>query len=223
MGFVPKSDEEQLLELEAALAHMVALAKHFHETNQGHYLLGIITQLRALVAFDPTGKSKALRPLLLDQADKYDVELRLFSRPPKPRKGAPGLAGSILAYKTWSVFPKGDFLQYTLRDWLLVRAFYNDRRNEYENRNRLIRDLANKSAAHYDDHVTEFADSIRRGFGSRYKGDQFFIVDTSAAICYLGIRFIRIMKARIEGRDPSVDSSISSLDAEFEALRISMT
>lgn len=222
MANVPKSDEERLLELETALVHMSALTKHFHESREGHYLLGVITQLRALVAFDPTGKSKTLQPLLLNQADKYSVELAFFSRPPKPRNGEHGLAASILGYKTWSVLPSGEFIRYTLREWLLVRAYHNDRRNEYESRNRLIRDMANKSAAHYDDHVTEFADSIRRGFGSRYNGTQFFVVDTAAAVFYLGVRFIRTMKARIEGRDPTTDQSISELDAEFQALKISI-
>ena len=181
---IPKSDEEQLLELEAALAHMAALAKHFHETRQGHYLLGCLTQLRALVAFDPTGKSRTLNPLLLNQADKFGVELSFFSRPPKPRKGEPGLAASILGYKTWSVLPVGDYCRYTLREWLLVRAYHNDRTNEYESRNRLIRDMANKSAAHYDDHVTEFADSIRRNLGSRYSGDSVFCYR------YVGCRYL---------------------------------
>jgi hypothetical protein len=82
--------------------------------------------------------------------------------------------------------------------------------------------MANKSAAHYDDHVSESADSIRRGFGSNYRGDQFFIVDTAAAVHYLGVRLIRIMKARTEGRDVGTDQSIADLDAEFQALRISM-
>jgi hypothetical protein len=219
---VPKTDEERLLELETALVHMAALVKHFHEKREGHYLLGVITQLRALVAFDPTGKSRTLRPLLLDHADKFGIELSLFSRPPKPRKGEPGLAASMIAFKTWSVLPAGDFCRYSLREWLLARAYFNDRTKEYESRNRLIRDMANKSAAHYDDHISEFADSIRRGSGSNYRGDQFFIIDTAAAVYYLGVRFIRIMKARFEGRDAEADQSIADLDVEFQALRISM-
>jgi hypothetical protein len=211
-----------LLELETALVHISALTKHFHEKREGHYLLGVITQLRALVAFDPTGKSQNLRPLLLNRAEKFGVELAFFSRPPKPRKAEPGLIGSVIAYKTWSILPTGDFIRYTLREWLLARCYFNDRTKEYENRNRLIRDMANKSAAHYDDHITEFSDSLRRDFGSNYSGDQFFTIDTAAAIYYLGVRFIRIMKARIEGRDPDTDISIGDLDAEFQALRISM-
>lgn len=222
MSKVPKSDEDQILELENALVHISALTKHFHERREGHYLLGVITQLRALVAFDPTAKSKTLNPLLLNLADKFDVELSLYSRPPKPRNAEPGLIGSIVGYKTWSVFPGGDFCRYTLREWLLVRAYLNDHTKEYQNRNRLIRDLANKSAAHYDDHITEFADSIRRGFGSNYSGEQFFTIDTASAVYYLGVRFIRIMRARIEGRDPQADKSIVDLDNEFHALRISM-
>ena len=219
---IPKSDEERLLELETALVHMSELVRHFHEARQKHYLLGVVTQLRALVAFDPTGKSKTLQPLLLNQAEKYGVELVIFSSPSKPRKGEPGLVGSVIAYKTWSTIPVDGFRKYALREWLLARAFFNDRSKEYESRNRLIRDLANKSAAHYDDHVSELADSVRRGSGSNYTGEQFFIIDTSAAIYYLGVRFIRTMKAQIEGRDPANDESIMALDAEFQALRISM-
>jgi len=222
MAKILKSDEEQILELETALVHISALAKHFHERREGHYLLGIITQLRALVVFDPTGKSKTLKPLLLILADKFEVELSLFSRPPKPRNAEPGVVGSIIGCKTWSISPTADFCRYTLREWLLVRAYLNDHTKEYENRNRLIRDMANKSAAHYDDHITEFADSIRRGFGSNYSGEQFFTIDTAAAVYYLGVRFIRTMKARIEGRDPQTDKSITDLEVEFEALRISM-
>src|SRR5438309_62030 len=115
MATIPKSEEEQLRELETALVHTAALTKHFHEEREGHYLLGVVTQLRALVAFDPTGKSKTLCPLLLDQADKFGVELSFFSRPPEPRKGEPGLIGNVLAYKTWSVLPAGNFCRYTLR------------------------------------------------------------------------------------------------------------
>ena len=129
---------------------------------------------------------------------------------------------SILGYKTWSVLPRSNYQRYKLRDWLLVPAYHNDQSNEYLSRNQLIRDMANKSAAHYDDHVTELTDSVRRISGSRYNGDQFFVIDTSAAICYLGIRFIRIMKARIEGRNPDADQSIANLDVEFEALNISI-
>ncbi|MEA2920497.1 MAG: hypothetical protein QOF07_460, partial [Bradyrhizobium sp.] len=44
MATVPKTEEEQLLELETALVHIAALAKHFHEKREGHYLLGIVTQ-----------------------------------------------------------------------------------------------------------------------------------------------------------------------------------
>ncbi|WP_164639783.1 hypothetical protein, partial [Rhodopseudomonas sp. BR0G17] len=190
--------------------------------REGHYLLGIVTQLRALVGFDPTGKSKTLRPLLLNQADKFGIELSLFSRPPKPRKAEPNLVGSIIGYKTWSVLPGGDFCRYTLRDRLLVRAYYNDVTREYDNRNRLIRDMANKSAAHYDDHVSGFADSIRRSSGSNYTGEQFFVIDTSSAIYYLGVRFIRTMRALIDGRDPASDESIRGLDTEFQDLKISM-
>lgn len=168
---IPKSDEEQIIEMEKALAHMASLAKHFHETREGHYLLGVLTQLRALVAFDPTGRSRSLRPLLLEQANKYSIELNLFSRPPKPKKGQPGLVGSVLAFKTWSVLPQGDFCKYSLREWLLVPAYHNSSTNEFESRNALIRGMADKSAAHYDDHVTELADSVRRGLGSRYSRD----------------------------------------------------
>lgn len=82
--------------------------------------------------------------------------------------------------------------------------------------------MANKSAAHYDDHISESTDSIRRSFGSKYNGEQFFTIDTSAAVYYLGVRFIRTMKARIEERNPDLDESIAALDAEFQALRISM-
>src|SRR5690242_5039034 len=188
MASVPKTDEQQLLELESALAHISASAKRFHESRQGHYLLGCLTQLRALVAFDPMGKSRSLKPLLLNQAEKFGVELALYSRPPKLRKGERNMVGAILAYKTLSVKPNGDFQLYTLREWLFVRTYHNERTNEYENRNRLIRDMADKSAAHYDDHVTEYADSIHRGFGGRYKGDQFFVIDTSAAVYYLGVK-----------------------------------
>lgn len=219
---IPKSEEELLKELDAALAHMAALAKHFHESRQGHYLLGVLTQLRALVAFDPSGRSQSLRPFLLETAEKYKIELSLFSRPPKPKMGEPRLAASILAYKTWSVLPQGYFIKYTLREWLLVPAYHNDKTNEFENRNKLIRDMANKSAAHYDDHVTNLADSVRRGFGNRYNGDQFFIIDTAAAVCYLGARFFRVWNVLADGLDPSTDPRVTSLDAEFQALRISM-
>ena len=83
---IGKTDEEQLLELETALVHMSAMAKHFHETRQGHYLLGCLTQLRALVAFNPAKRGNSLNPLLLVQAEKYGVELSIFSRPPKASK-----------------------------------------------------------------------------------------------------------------------------------------
>jgi hypothetical protein len=219
---VLKSDEERILELETALVHISMLAKHFHEKREGHYLLSVLTQLRALVAFDPSGRSRTLNPLLLVLADKYEVELSLFSRPPKPRNAEPGLVGAILGYKTWSVFPVGDFSRYTLREWLLVRAYLNDHTKEYENRNTLIRDMADKSAAHYDDHITEYTDSIRRGSGSNYSGEQFFIIDTAAAVYYLGVRFIRTMKARVEGRDPQFDKSIADLDNDFQSLQISI-
>jgi hypothetical protein len=219
---IPKTEEELLGELDAALAHMAALTRHFHESRQGHYLLGVLTQLRALVAFDPMGRSQTLNPLLLKTAEKYNIGLNLYSRPPESKKGEPGLIGSVLAYKTWSVLPQGGFQRFTLREWLLAPAYHNDKTNEYESRNKLIRDMANKSAAHYDDHVTTSADSVRRGFGSRYSGDQFFIIDTSAAVYYLGARFFRVWNVLTDGLDPATDTRVTTLDAEFQALKISM-
>ncbi len=88
---ISKSDEEQVLELETALVYMPSLVKHFHEARQNHYLLGVITQLRALVAFDPTGKSKKLQPLLMGALLEAFLEWDGQRRPRvKPRKLASG-------------------------------------------------------------------------------------------------------------------------------------
>ena len=65
---IPKSEEEILLELETALLHTSAMAKHFHDTREGHYLLSIVTQLKAQIE----GRDPASDPSIAD----LDVEFQ---------------------------------------------------------------------------------------------------------------------------------------------------
>jgi hypothetical protein len=106
--------------------------------------------------------------------------------------------------------------------WLLAPAYHDDSRNLYKCRNDVIREVANKAAAHYDHNVTPLHDSLLRTFGSRYNGIQFFVIDTSAAVVYLGARFIRLRKLKVLGvADPDKHTAITSLDQEFHELKIS--
>lgn len=220
-----KTKEERLVELELALHAMRNAAGHFHSEKDQSYLLTIVTQLRALVAFkpgQPKKKHQNLKPLLLDMADSEDIPLRLYSMPPKPKHGPKGLAVAILASKTWSVFPVAGYQQYTLRERLLAPAYHDDSRNLYKSRNDVIREIANKAAAHYDHNVTPLHNSMRRTFGSGYNGIQFFAIDTSAAVVYLGARFIRLQKLKVLGEtEPEKHKAITSLDQEFHELKIS--
>lgn len=226
MASIRKSRTERLEELEASLRLIHNCTKHFHETRDQSYLLGVLSQLRALVSFnpsEPSNRRKRLKPLLLDLADQESIPLRLFSAPPKPENGPPGLAASILAFKTWSVDAKQGHVLFDLKQWLLAPAFHVDSKNVYKPRNDVIRQLTEKGAVHYDEDVGEIVDSMRRTFGSRYSGVEFFIVDTACAVFYLGTRYLRISKLRAAAvDDPECHESIVQLDREFENVKISM-
>jgi hypothetical protein len=142
--------------------------------------------------------------------------------PPKPEHGPSGMAGAILAYKTWAPQPKDGFQRYTLREWMGTRAYHLDTKNTYFNRNDLVRQLTEKSAVHYDEDVGELADTMRRNFGSNYNGVQFFIVDTAAAVFYCGAKFLRTRDVTLRGEDVATDPGLAKLDKEFDELRISL-
>lgn len=196
--------------------------RHFHEKREEFYLIAVLSQLRALASFDPKSKSRSLNPLLIDLARESDFELELYSIPPKPKKGPPGMAGAILTSKTWSSRQVPGFEQYKLRDWLLARAYHSDTSNTYFNRNDLIRQLSEKSAVHYDKDVGELVDTMRRSFGSNYNGVQFFIVDTAAAVFYCGAKYLRTRDLEQRGENASTDVGLQKLDDEFFNLQISM-
>lgn len=221
-----KTLDERFAELDMSLRLVVRCCKHFHETKDDCYLLGVLSQLRALVSFKPwetKEKGKTLRPLLLDLAEKENIALRLYSYPPKPEKGPPNLAGHILSMQTWSVFPADGFQEYALRDWIQARAYHVHSTNTYRSRNDVIRQLTEKGAVHYDEEVGEIVADLKGIFSSKFNGMQFFVLETAKAIGYLGVRLLIVRQLRQEGvLNPERHDRVLSHDKEFAAVRLTL-
>jgi hypothetical protein len=144
-----KTTEERMAELEASSRLIHKCMQPFHNERDDCYLVGVLSQLRALVSFnprEPREKRRALKPLLLDLADRAGVPLELFSIPPKPEHGPKGLVGAILASKTWSVSPVPGYQKYALEEWPLAPAYHVDSKYIYKPRNDVIRQLTEKGA-----------------------------------------------------------------------------
>jgi len=218
---VPKSDDELLGDLQSALTIIREGAQAFHLRKERHHLINVMVQLRAIASFNPA-KRGGSESLLHQISVQHGIELSLYSIPPKPRKGPPGLVGSVLASQTWSVRPQNGLVQYSLREWLLTPAYHDDSDNSFHSRNKIIREVANKTGAHYDDHVSTLTDSVRRGFGSKYRYDDFFVLDTSSAIFYLGSRLLRIIECKKAGLRQEDDKIIQALEHDFSGMRISL-
>ena len=76
---------------------------------------------------------------------------------------------------------------------------------------------------HYDTDVALLVDSLRRASSSGYDGLQFFMLDTSAAVFYLGARLLRIVELKSAGSgDPERGQPVADLDRNFEQLKINM-
>jgi len=219
-----KTRDERLGELSQSLNFIRNMIRQFHASGDDSCLyLGVAPQLRALVCMNPNNPKSQMRPLLLDLADELQTNLTLQSGPAKPKVPETGLLASIIALKTWAVIPKPRFQTYSLRNWMLARAYHANPANEYHSRNDIVRNLTDKGAVHYDTDVALLVDSFRRTFSSGYDGLQFFMLDTSAAVVYLGSRLLRIVELKSSGSgDPEREQPVADLDRNFEQLKINM-
>ena len=188
-------------------------------TRDEAYLLSVKATLRSLVA---TG-GRSLTPLLIDIAENLQIPLEFYALPAKSGAPRAGLVASVRAWRSWHVFQRPDLDKFTLRGWLLSPAYFIDRTHQYATTNDVLRQLAETDGgAHFDLDIKNIVDSLRRSAGSRYDGVQFFLVELSALVFWLGKRLLLVHDRRLKGLDFSHDAEICEHDKEFDALIISM-
>ena len=76
--------------------------------------------------------------------------------------------------------------------------------------------------SHYDRVIKEIVDELQRQSGSRYNGIQFFLVELSALVYWLGKRLLFCIDCNTRGIDSSNDEDIKKLDEYFNNLHISI-
>jgi hypothetical protein len=114
--------------------------------------------------------------------------------------------------------------------WALQRTssierttYFIDRTHQYATTNDVLRQLAETDGgAHFDLDIKNIVDSLRRSTGSRYDGLQFFLVELSALVFWLGKRLLLIHDRRSTGLDFLYDAEICEHDKYFDSLIISM-
>lgn len=209
----------RLDELSMALRALNNSCANFNRTRDDAYLLDVMGRLRALVAMGGSNMS----PLLIEIADGQGIPLEFYSHAPKPEKAPVGLAAHIYAYKTWSVKQQPNMQKYLLKEWLEAPAYFVDQTRDFRTRNQVIKHLSNKEGgSHYDKKVALIVDNLKRTTGSNYNGIQFFLMDVSCLVYWLGTRLLFAIE---DGNNEALtegDSRIVGLDVEFDKVRISM-
>jgi hypothetical protein len=216
---VQKTIDYRLHELETGLRNLEMNTLGFMQTRDEAYLLSVKAMLRALVA---TG-GRNLTPLLIDIAAKLEIPLEFYALPAKSGDPPAGLVSSTRVWRSWQVFQRPDLRKFVLREWLLSPAYFIDRTHQYATTNDVLRQLADTDGgAHFDLDIKNIVDSLRRSTGSRYDGLQFFLVEVSALVFWLGKRLLLVHDRRSKSLDFLHDAEIHEHDKEFDTLNISM-
>lgn len=166
------------------------------------HLLNVKTQLRALIA---TG-NRNMKPLLLDLADKLNIDLTIYTLIPVDQNEVlPDAEGNSLLYdvpmpKTWHPKPIDLFEKTTFRNWMQESHSKGLGMNDYVNRNKLLREIADTSATHFDEEIGDLLEYIKgnmtnpvvneRGEVLELNGLDLFIVDLATATCWAGSKFL---------------------------------
>ena len=215
-----KNIKYRLTELDTALKALEIGIGNFNKTHEEAHLLGVKATLRALIALG----GRNMTPLLIDVAKYLNLPLEFYSTAPKKQSDIePGLAVSIIAAKSWFVYPRKDLQKFTLEEWLMSPAYFLSNTREYRNRNDVLRQISeSEGGAHFDRVVKEIVEELQRQSGSRYNGIQLFLVDLSALVFWLGRRLLLINDCHSKGIDPSNDERIKKHDEFFDKLHISI-
>jgi hypothetical protein len=209
----------RLNELSVALRALNNSCANFNKTRDEAYLLDVMGRLRALVAMG----GQNMKPLLIEIADEQGIPLEFYSHTPKPTKAPDNLAAHIYAYKTWSINQQSNMQKYSLKEWLDAPAYFVDQTRDFRSRNQVIKHLSNtEGGSHYDTKTAAIVDNLKRTTGSNYGGVQFFLMDVSCLISWLGERLLLTIENRQSGLAIEDDIRISRLDEGFDNVRISM-
>jgi len=215
-----KDIEYRLTELDTALRALEIGIGNFNRTREEAHLLGVKATLRALIAMG----GKNMTPLLIDIAKHMNMPLEFYSTAPKRKIDIePRLIASVIAGRNWNVYPSINLQKYTLEEWLMTPAYFISKTREYRNRNDVLRQISeSEGGAHFDRVVKEIVDELQRQSGSRYNGIQFFLVDLSALVFWLGKRFLLSINCDRNSIDPQNDERIKKHDEYFNNLHISI-
>ena len=215
-----KDIKYRLTELDTALKALEIGISNFNKTREEAHLLGVKATLRALIALG----GKNMTPLLIDVAKYLNVPLEFYSTAPKKQRDIePGLVASVIAARSWYVYPRIDLQKFTLEEWLTSPAYFVSKTREYKNRNDVLRQISeSEGGAHFDGVVKEIVDELQRQSGSRYNGIQLFLVDLSALVFWLGRRLLLTNDCHSKGIDPGNDERIKKHDEFFNKLHISI-
>ena len=199
---IKKSTEEILVELGSSLEGIEKFIEQFKQTSEFFYLTAAIGQARALIASG--GKNQ--RPFLIDIAKEYEIDLEFFSYPQFNFSKNIQVASIIYRGPTWLSFPTGSLEQklvkFSLADWMEVLA-YCDGQGNLVSRNTVLRELADKSSAHYDkdkgptvnnleSHIILQNNEMHPAFGV-----ETFILDICSLINYLGKKLLYCIEAKM--------------------------
>ena len=168
---VSRTKEEMLLRLKAHLRRLQVYIKEFKETNNNDVLGEIAGKLRLLVWGNKKGRNK---PLLLQLAKKYDIELLLeFDIPPKPvEKHINVYLGEIVHHFRF----EGELFEYSVMD--LIGLWSNQSGAAHED-----------WQIHYKFHV--LLNSAKNGiFLNGYQATQYLLVTHATTIFQYGIKFL---------------------------------
>ncbi len=208
-------------ELKTALKAIEYGIEAFHKNQDDAHLLGVKATLRALVAIG----GRTMTPLLLDLASEVNVPLEFYSRPPEENNNInPNVkTARILTGKSWSINPQQGLQKYTLYEWLKSPSYFISKSQEFRSRNDVLRQISeSEGGAHFDKNIKIIVDELQRQSGSRYNGIQFFLVDISALVYWLGQSLIITYECLQKGNNPSVSNELKNLNDYFQELHISM-
>jgi len=211
----------RIQELQTALKALQFGIDGFHKSGDEAHLLGVKATLRALVALG----GRTMTPLLLDLAKEINLPLEFYSLPPEEKKSlAPHVnTVRIITSKSWSIEPQPGMQRYTLEEWLELPAYLVTKTQEFKCRNDVLRQISeSEGGAHFDKKIKIIVDELQWQSGSRYNGIQFFLVDISALVYWLGQRLVIWYKCMQKGDDPSSNNELKELRDNFQNLHISM-
>jgi hypothetical protein len=213
-----KTTEEKLDELRDTLQLLADACNQYNKTKNKRHLISIAQNLRALVC---TG-SRNFKPLLLDLADELNINLTIYSTPPRPDKPREGLIRHNYISKSWSPYPEPPGQLYQARDWLTVPFFFVPEETRYVSRNELLRGIADKSGAHFDDTHATSTVALANSTGSEMDGRAFFLLETGCAVLYLGEKLLRLQQIPVVVMNPQNDSILQTIDEQYARAGFSM-